>query len=56
MLFKEWSQFFFGSWKNKLKNVVHTKAGYAMCVPQFWVYFEWTEQKIEINPYKLIPN
>ena len=26
------------------------------CVPHFWVYFEWTEQKIVINPYKLIPN
>ena len=23
-LFKDWSQFFFGSWRNKLKNVVHT--------------------------------
>ena len=23
-LFKDWSQFFVGSWKNKLKNVVHT--------------------------------
>jgi hypothetical protein len=22
--FKDWSQFFFGSWRNKLKNVVHT--------------------------------
>ena len=26
------------------------------CVPHFWVYFEWTEQKIVINPCKLIPN
>jgi hypothetical protein len=26
------------------------------CIPHFWVYFEWTEQKIVINPYKLIPN
>ena len=23
-ILKNWSQFFFGSWKNKLKNVVHT--------------------------------
>ena len=23
-LIKDWSQFFFGSWRNKLKNVVHT--------------------------------
>ena len=26
------------------------------CVPHLWLYFEWTEQKIVINPYKLIPN
>ena len=52
--------FFFGSWRNKLKNVVHTvqpaKRVTQGCVPHFWVYFEWTEQKIVINPYKLIPD
>ena len=24
VIIKDWSQFFFGSWRNKLKNVVHT--------------------------------
>jgi hypothetical protein len=24
MLIKDWSQFVFGLWRNKLKNVVHT--------------------------------
>ena len=58
--FKNWSQFFFGSWRNKLKKVVHTvqptKQVTQGCAPHFWVYFEWTEQKIVINSYKFIPN
>jgi hypothetical protein len=29
---------------------------FSVHAPHFWVYFEWTEQKIVINPYKLISN
>jgi hypothetical protein len=50
--FKDWSQFLFGSWRNNLNNVAHTATqGYVQ--PE-WGYFEWTEQIISINPYKLI--
>ena len=50
-IFKDWSQFLFGSWRNNLNQVVHTVQG---CVQPEWDYFEWTEQIISINPYKLI--
>ena len=41
-LFKDWSQFSFGSWRNKLKNVVHIGE------PHFWVYFEWTQKNCDV--------
>ena len=50
--------FLFGSWRNNLNQVVHTvKPAYRVrqgCVQPDWGYFEWTEQIISINPYKLI--
>jgi hypothetical protein len=41
MLFKDWSQSLFGSWRNNLNQVVH-----ARVVQPDWGYFEWTEQII----------
>jgi len=43
---KDWSQFFFGSWRNNRVT--------QGCVQPDWGYFEWTEQIISLNPYKLI--
>ena len=51
--FKDWSQFLFGSWRNNL-NQVCTQRVTQWCVQPDWGYFEWTEQIISINPYKLI--
>jgi hypothetical protein len=49
-LLKDWSQFFFVSWRNKLKQVVHT----VRCAQPDCGYLEWTEQIISINSYILI--
>ena len=54
-IFKDWSQFLFGSWRNNLNQVVHTVYRVTQgCVQPDWGYVEWTEQIISINPYKLI--
>jgi hypothetical protein len=38
-------KFFFGSWRNKLKNVVHTGAGYARVCTTFLSLFRMNRTK-----------
>ena len=53
--FKDWSQFVFGSLRKwPQSGCTHSVTRVQGCVQPNWGYFEWTEQIISINPYKLI--